>query len=290
MESLWCFQRYDRRFLFFQKSYGNTIPMIFFYAQFFFSVTGTGIFGHTDQILFWYDRRPPYMILGKRGNFCESKLLWAYNGLKLNFERFFGFKSPMGTLLDSIFFTHNFFFSVTGSDTFGRTDQKKIRYDQRPSYMIRSDWFFFIFVKFYGNKTRINFFYPQNLFPVAVLGPARYPNQNLLQYDQRPNYIFFFETRKFLVCQNSCGHTMVLCSFLGEFFVSVRLHQKVASYWLVLVVMHKNSIKISQLIVCEVFKDTASDQEDINFLMRIILIWILVRQLKRFRLDFRGKW
>ena len=63
--------------------------MIFFYTQFFFSLTGPGISGPTDQKIFRYDQRPSYIILRKRGNFCESKLLWAYNGLKFNFERFF---------------------------------------------------------------------------------------------------------------------------------------------------------------------------------------------------------
>ena len=40
-------------------------------------------------IFFQYDQRPSYMILWKQGYFYESKLLWTYNGLKFNFERFF---------------------------------------------------------------------------------------------------------------------------------------------------------------------------------------------------------
>ena len=65
----------------------------------------------------------------------------------------------MGTPLDSIFFTHNFFFSVTGLGIFGRSDQKIFRYDQRSHDMIRSDWKKIIFVKsLMGRKLESIFF------------------------------------------------------------------------------------------------------------------------------------
>ena len=74
-----------------QKSYGNTIRMIFFYTHENFSVTGPGIFGRTDQKKIQYDQRPTHMIFWKQANFCESKLLWAYNDLKFIFRRFIRF-------------------------------------------------------------------------------------------------------------------------------------------------------------------------------------------------------
>ena len=50
-------------------------------------------------------------------------------------EEFFFFKSHMGTPLD---FTHKKK-PVTGLGIFGRSDQKKFRYDGRSHDMIRSD-------------------------------------------------------------------------------------------------------------------------------------------------------
>ena len=101
--------------------------------------------------------------------------------------------------------------------------------------------------------------------------------------------IWFFGNEGVLVCQNSYGHIMVWSSFSSDFFVFVRSDQKVASYWLVSVTMHKNCMKISKMIVCQVFKDIPSSQEDINFHMRISVIWKFIRRLKWFRLYFRGK-
>ena len=102
-----------------QKSYGNTTRLKNFDRQKKISVSGSGRFRRTNQKSLRYDQRPPYMIFWKQGNFCESKLLWLYNGLKFIFERFSLKKK-----------------SVTGSGRFGRTNQKSLRYDQRPSYMI----------------------------------------------------------------------------------------------------------------------------------------------------------
>ena len=97
--------------------------------------------------------------------------------------------------------------------------------------------------------------------------------------------IWFFWNKEIFVSQNSYGHTMVLSSFSGDYFVFVRLDQKVASHWLVSVSMNKNWIKIRKLVVCKVFKDIPSNPEDINFLMRLIFIWKFMSRLKRFRLD-----
>ena len=61
-------------------------------------------------------------------------------------KKYFGVKVLMETPLDSNFSTHNNYL-VTAPGTIGRTNQKVLRYDQRPSYMIRSDWRILIFVK-----------------------------------------------------------------------------------------------------------------------------------------------
>ena len=72
-----------------QNSYGNTTRFKIFYTQKIFSVTVPGPGRYPNQKLFRYDQRSSYMILGKRGNFGESKLLWACNGLRFIFKRFF---------------------------------------------------------------------------------------------------------------------------------------------------------------------------------------------------------
>ena len=53
-----------------------------FFTQFFFSVTVLGPGRYPNENLILYDQRSSSMILWKRGNFGESKLLWAQNGLK----------------------------------------------------------------------------------------------------------------------------------------------------------------------------------------------------------------
>ena len=76
-------------FFFCQNSYGNTTRFKIFYTQKIFSVTVPGPGRYPNQKLLRYDQRSSNMILGKRENFGESKLLWAYNGLKFIFKRFF---------------------------------------------------------------------------------------------------------------------------------------------------------------------------------------------------------
>ena len=59
----------------------------------------------------------------------------------------------MGTPLDSIFFTHDFFFQFRVRTNLALQINFFFRYDQRPSYMIRFDWKILIFVKsFMGTK------------------------------------------------------------------------------------------------------------------------------------------
>ena len=65
---------------------------------------------------------------------------------------------------------------------------------------------------------------------------------------------------------------MVFGSFLDDFFVFVRLDQKLGSHWLVSVSMNKNGIKIRKLVVCKGFNYIPSNQEDIIFLTRLIFI------------------
>ena len=87
-EFFWC-----------QKSYGNTTRFNSFYIKKKKTDTGSGTFGRTNQKLLRYDQRPSDMILWKQENFCDSKLLWLYNGLKFIFERFFSLRdnqSKMG--------------------------------------------------------------------------------------------------------------------------------------------------------------------------------------------------
>ena len=61
----------------------------FFFTQKKYSVSVSGTFGRTDQKFFRYDQRSSKMILWKRGNFGESKLLWAYNDSKFISEVIF---------------------------------------------------------------------------------------------------------------------------------------------------------------------------------------------------------
>ena len=102
--------------------------------------------------------------------------------------------------------------------------------------------------------------------------------------------IWFFWNKGIFVSQNSYEHIMVLSSFSGDYFVFVRLDQKVASHRLVSVSMNKNWIKIRKLVVCKGFNYIPSNQEDIIFLTRLIFIWNLISRLKRFRFEFRVNW
>ena len=65
-----------------QNSYGNTTRFKIFYTQIFFSVTVPGPGRYPNQKLLRYDQRSFYMILGKRGNFGESKLLWEHHSIQ----------------------------------------------------------------------------------------------------------------------------------------------------------------------------------------------------------------
>ena len=82
------FSRMSSDIFFFAKSpMGIPLDSIFF-TQIFFSVTLPSSVRYLNQNLLLYDERPSYLILWKQGNFYELKLLWSYNGLKFNFERF----------------------------------------------------------------------------------------------------------------------------------------------------------------------------------------------------------
>ena len=85
--------------------------------------------------------------------------------------------------------------------------------------------------------------------------------------------IWLFENKGIFLSQNSYGQTMGWSSFSSDFLVFVRSDQIVASHWIVSVSMTKNWLNIKKSVVCEVYKDIAGNQEDINFLMRIGLIW-----------------
>ena len=91
--------------------------------------------------------------------------------------------------------------------------------------------------------------------------------------------IWLFENKGIFVSQNSYGHTMGWSSFSSDFLVFVRSDQIVASHWLESVSMTKNGLNISKSVVCEVYKDTPGNQEDINFLKRISLIWKFIWRL-----------
>ena len=66
----------------FSKSHMGTPLDSIFFTHIFFSVTVLGPGRYPNQNLILYGDRSSMMILWKRGNFGESKLLWAYNGLK----------------------------------------------------------------------------------------------------------------------------------------------------------------------------------------------------------------
>ena len=131
---------------------------------------------------------------------------------------------------------------------------------------------FFWFQKSYGNTTRFKFLYTQFFFSVTAPGTFGRTDQKKIRYDERHSYIILWEQKNF--CESKLLWAYYGLKFIFDrFFVFVSLNQKVASHWIVLVSMHKNWMKISKLVVCEVFKYIPSSEEDINFHMRIILIW-----------------
>ena len=67
---------------FFPKVLWEHHSIQYFLHTIFFSVTVLGPGRYPNQHLILYDQRSSSMILWKRRNFGESKLLWAYNGLK----------------------------------------------------------------------------------------------------------------------------------------------------------------------------------------------------------------
>ena len=91
--------------------------------------------------------------------------------------------------------------------------------------------------------------------------------------------ILIFGKKGLFVSQNSSGHTMGWSSFSSDFLVFVRSDQIVASQWVVSVSMTKNWLNISKSLVWEVYTDILGNQEDINFLMRISLIWKFIWRL-----------
>ena len=130
-----------------------------------------------------YDQRSSHMILWKRRNFVESKLLWACNGLKLIFKRFFRFCSKIYENRSSAQESH----------------RKSLKSCLRNLHNVLNEITeeFFICQKSYGNPARFHFFYIQFFFSVTVPGPGRYQNQNLLRYDQRPSYMIVWKRGDF---------------------------------------------------------------------------------------------
>ena len=96
---------------------------------------------------------------GSHQKLLKSCLKTLYNVLNDMTEEFFWFQKSYGNTTRFNFFYTQFLFSVTGLTTFGRTDEFFFRYDQRPCYMIRSDWKNLIFVKsLMGRKLESIFF------------------------------------------------------------------------------------------------------------------------------------
>ena len=89
----------------------------------------------------------------------KSCLKTLYDVLNDMTEEFFVCQKSYGNTTQFNFFCTQKKYSVTGSGTFGRTDQFFFRYDQRSSDMIRSDWKKIIFVKsLMGRKLESIFF------------------------------------------------------------------------------------------------------------------------------------
>ena len=66
-----------------------------------------------------------------------------------------------------------------------------------------------------GTKLESILLHTENLFKLQVPGPGRYPNQNLLQYDQRPSHILFLKRRNF-------GVSKLLWAYNGFKFIFMR--------------------------------------------------------------------
>ena len=132
----------------------------------------------------------------------------------------------MGTPLD---FTHKKK-PVTGLGIFGRSDQKLFQYDQRPSYMIRSDWKILIFVKS-PMGTKLDFFFAHKK-KYQVQSQAQSGIQIKICFGTIKDLrIWFFFNEGVSVSKNSYGYTMASSSFSSDFFIFVTSDKKVASYW-----------------------------------------------------------
>ena len=85
-DSIWL-----KNFNFCQKSYGNKTRIIFFYTKNLFPVIVLGQGRYLDQNLLRYDQRFSNIVFLKLRNFGVANLLWAYNGFRFIFGRFFVF-------------------------------------------------------------------------------------------------------------------------------------------------------------------------------------------------------
>ena len=137
--------------------------------------------------------------------------------------------------------------------------------------------------KSYGNTTRFNFFLHRFFFQIHSRAQGNIQIK-ICFGTMKDLPIWFFWNKGIFVSQSSYEHIMVLSSFSGDYFVFVRLDQKVDNGWYQFL-WTKKLIKHRKSVVCKVFKDIPSIPEDINFLMRLIFIWKFISRLKRFRFD-----
>ena len=120
--------------------------------------------------------------------------------------------------------THNNYL-VTAPGTIGRTNQKVLRYDQRPSYMIRSDWRIFFVPKVIWEHPSNEFFSHTKKKSVTGSGIFRRTDQKKFgTIKDLP--IWFFGNKGIFVSQTSYGHTMVWSSISSDFFDFERFDRK----------------------------------------------------------------
>ena len=137
-------------------------------------------------------------------------------------KNFFCDKSHMGTPLQSIFFTHKKFFHGQFPRKFGRTDQKKFQYDQRPSYVLQSDWKILIFVKsLMGTKVE-SIFFTHNFFFSYCRGLREVSESKFASVRSKIFLYDSLKTREFWWVKTPIGIQWFEVNLSSDFFVFAR--------------------------------------------------------------------
>ena len=81
---------------------------------------------------------------------------------------------------------------------------------------------FFGCQKSYGNTSRLKNFYTDFFFSVTVPSPWRYPNKNLLQYDQRPTYMILWKQGNFCKSKLLWVHKFIFEIYFSSSWQSIK--------------------------------------------------------------------